>query len=539
MYLPRDYLADILIRAGYKGWSGIYVSSELGSTKATGNIWRALSVDYSLNRLLHIGDDVHSDVLNPKEYGVNTLEYRRAKSERRVGAKLNPALLPFSMLKRRAVLDSRRDPDKIIDRSEAWYTLGGTLGTIVLSSFVRWLASRVTLHNIDRLYFCARDGYLMKQAWEAAGYSKLLKTEVHYLYVSRASLNIAEGILNSSESELSQSLLDFLSSSLNSTTVREALLRVDLLDSNQIVSDAIALFGSLDEILLCPEKVRFFQNLLQSHSGLVYKKLLIRYESCIMYLRQEGMFKPGRNAMVDMGWHGSMQRSLRRLLTANGGSKELFGFYYGLWPAATGNRYAAGVMESCFASDFLSFRAQPELHQAVALLEQLHSAPHGSTVTYLARSDGLVEPVFKENTSEMTQYQESTSWFQKGAIDGITKLFSNKQQDVLMEFTEMDRDVALAAIGSVFLSPSCEELELLSRIGHCPTFDHDLHRTLITKDMPVQQESVREICLQSDWMIGQLKYWWISVDESEKSKLREFVKSDFQHLGDRVIRQFI
>ena len=77
--------------------------------------------------------------------------------------------------------------------------------------------------------------------------------------------------------------------------------------------------------------------------------------------------------MVDMGWYASMQYSLNNLLRKENDETVLTGFYYGLWPLAKGNRFAAGLMESCFASDFAPKDSQWELWQAVALLEQLHS----------------------------------------------------------------------------------------------------------------------------------------------------------------------
>src|SRR5699024_6038885 len=109
----------------------------------------------------------------------------------------------------------------------------------------------------------------------------------------------------------------------------------------------------------------------------------------------EGLLDNSRNAIVDMGWHASMQRSLSGLISqAKGDDKHhLVGFYYGLWPTASRNRFLCGVIESCFASEFLSTQQQNEVHQAVAILEELHGTRHGTTYDYVKNSEERWQPV--------------------------------------------------------------------------------------------------------------------------------------------------
>ena len=538
MYLPKDFLAEVLHDSGYVGWKDIYVSADHFATKSTGRIWSVVSKEYALTKLFHIGDDSHSDVLTPTKLGVMTLEYRRAKSERRVGAQLNPALLPFSKLQRQIELASRSLPGKMRSPESAWCDLGRSLGGIVLGTFVRWLAERATLHKIENLYFCARDGYLIKQAWEAAGYDKKLPVKIHYLCVSRAVLNVAAGIQQSTKYKLSQFLLSFLSSSKGYTTVKEALHRAELLDIKQLTTEAEQVFCGLDTVLSYPDVVYRFETFLQRHAGIVYERLYKHCELCVGYLRQEGMLNEGRKAIVDMGWHGNMQRSLRQLVLSAGGQSELFGFYYGLWPAAMENRYAAGVMESCFASEFAAFQSQEEVHQAVALLEQLHSAPHGSTKAYATNPEGNIEPIFQDSPSERAQYESITRWFQQGAIEMVKQIYSETDNTTTPELKNLNREVALAALGSIMLSPSVDELNLLSQIGHCPTFDHSTHKPIVVSDMPQTREQLREFCYQSDWIIGQVKHWWLAANDEYKAMLREYARADLTHFGTRVLRQF-
>lgn len=535
MYLPSSFLAEALTKAGYTGWSAVHVSAEVGHTKATGKIWPELLPAYG-QKVLHIGDDEWSDELGPRKHGVETLAYVRARSERRVGAKLDPNLLPFSAAKRYFELQSRNTLNPI-STEDALINLGRSLGGIVVGNFIKWLADKVTQHKIDRLYFCARDGFLIKNAWEIAGLAEKLDVKFSYLYISRAVLNLAAGVHNSTPQKLSQELLNFLSSSAGKTTVLTALERAGLAEQKELVANAKQAFGSLNQLLLFPELTLRFEQLLQQHSAIVYECLKQRNASCIEYLRQQGMFEPGRQAMVDIGWHGTMQRSLRGLIGTAGGPDEFFGFYYGLWPAALGNRFSAGLMESCLTTEFLPNHQQLEVEQGVALLEQFHSAPHGSVKDFQIDAAGIAQPVTQENQSELRQYEEKTKYFQLGTLESIQKIFAGANNYPITE-ADLSRESAVSALGAVMLSPSKNELELFSGFGHCATFDHSLHEPILDSAVPESHHLAYQKFIHSDWRVGQLRHWWLAANDHQKNVLRDIMRDHMSHLNDRIKRQF-
>ena len=109
------------------------------------------------------------------------------------------------------------------------------------------------------------------------------------------------------------------------------------------------------------------------------------------YLRQEGLLDGTPWAMVDIGWHGNLQRSLSRLLAAG----PLTGFYFGLVPEATG---PAG-------DTVLGYWNQlPACGHGVrrlnhALWEIFLSADHGSVLGYRVEA-GRVVPELREARNE-------------------------------------------------------------------------------------------------------------------------------------------
>lgn len=532
MYLPSRFLSETLQACGFQGWKQLYVSNELRLTKSSGRIWNYIKSKEN-RKILHIGDDHWSDISGPKNHDIQTIEYGRVRSERRVGAKLTPALLPFSRLKRDQVL-SAASKLRMQDAKDEWYALGFSLGGLVVGTFIQWLSERVKQHRIDRLYFCARDGYLIKKAWEAAGFSGV---ETKYLYISRAALNMAAGVYNSSPQRLSSDLLSFLSSSTGKTTIETALARATLQHQQPLVEALKKEFGALS-VILNGNTVGRFEALLQAHAVSVYAVLADRYETCLAYLKQEGMFLPGRQAIVDMGWNGSIQLSLSRLLKSKNKANELFGFYYGLWPAATGNRYVAGLMEPCFTSDFLHWQDQQEVQQSVALLEQLHSAPEGSVSAYKKTTQGVIEPVLKSSKHESIQHKEITEHFQRGTLAAIASLFGRDKPHPLLATQDLSKETAIAALGALMLSPSLKELQLLATVGHCATFDHATHEGLIQQGFPFNEEKAAELFFCSEWRLGQLKLWWLLGNAHQKAFCRTLAERHFNFLDGRILNQF-
>ena len=281
-----------------------------------------------------------------------------------------------------------------------------------------------------------------------------------------------------------------------------------------------------------------FKQLLIRHSAKVYRNLEPRLDECLRYLRQEGLFDAGRCAIVDMGWHGTMQLSLHRLLKSAGNPAELFGFYYGLWPKASGNRYATGPMESSFASDFLPTEEQPEIWLGVPLLEQLHSAAHGSTLFYQTGvADGITRPIFQDSPAELKQHTQHTFWFQQGAIEGVKRLFS-KDGSLPLCPEDLSRDASLAAMDALFLSPTVEEIKLLAQIGHCATFDHSGHEPIISVELPTARTHRTIMFDRSEWKLGQLRLWWHIANAEQKEWIRRAASERLGYLGERVLRQF-
>jgi len=109
------------------------------------------------------------------------------------------------------------------------------------------------------------------------------------------------------------------------------------------------------------------------------------------YFRQAGLLNGTPWAMVDIGWHGNLQRSLGKLLALDGGTQPVTGFYFGLVPGASalGTDTVLGYWNQLPARDHGVRRLNH------ALWEIFLSADHGGVLGYREEA-GRFEPVLRE-----------------------------------------------------------------------------------------------------------------------------------------------
>ncbi|MFQ9799548.1 MAG: hypothetical protein ACLR23_12170 [Clostridia bacterium] len=117
--------------------------------------------------------------------------------------------------------------------------------------------------------------------------------------------------------------------------------------------------------------VEYFKNYMMKHSKDAMPGLA-------GYLRQEGMLEDIPDAIVDSGWTGSMQKLLGDALSQLGRTRELEGYYWGLYELPPKERLPA---YHCYFFD-PGRHLQEKVYFNNCLFEAVYSAPHGMTLGY-------------------------------------------------------------------------------------------------------------------------------------------------------------
>lgn len=270
----------------------------------------------------------------------------------------------------------------------------------LLNSFVLWVLGEAQKNGVKRLYFLARDGYFMYRAAQIYAEKFHIPTELRYVSCSRYSLRIPMYHL------APQDALDYICRFSLDVTLYRILERagLDKEEQAQVLAD-ISMEDAAFEIIPYAELGKIREKL--SNSVIFMEAMLRRsreaYPLTAGYLRQEGMLDGERDAIVDSGWVGSMQKTLMQILKAMGRTEPLEGYYWGLYELPD------GVSRDAYHCYY--FSPEGQLQEKVDfnnnLFESIFSAPHGSTLGYERRGDRFV-PVYSVMSEKRTEQIQRT-----------------------------------------------------------------------------------------------------------------------------------
>lgn len=415
-YFTADFIAEILQRSGYGNADKLYLSSVWRQTKMAGALYESVVRDLACpsNRILHVGDSQHSDVTMALSQGLRALHLPTAKQQlrrryaldERPSGNLGLSALLCNLSERPVHSGPRVNRQAVLNQT-ATENLA-----LLYYGFAAWLLEQLRAGSYQRVYFAARDGLIMKRFFDLVAQTAGFTIDSRYLYVSRAALYPS---LIFSDPVTARRLF---CRTWDHLTVEATLRRIGLsFAENQA---ALATHGLTDPArrmdgALIPQMMAFLTSIWSQ----VEARNEQRYRLLLLYLRQELLLTPEKAAFVDIGWHGSSQDALLKLLDQQGIRKELHGFYLGTFekPAAA----SAGFQ----AYGFLVHDQKPDnLAQLVrfgpSLLELFHSAGHGGVSGYACQGTEVV-PLLENNPVEQQQFAEILEPLQTAAFAYIAQ----------------------------------------------------------------------------------------------------------------------
>lgn len=264
----------------------------------------------------------------------------------------------------------------------------------ILTYYVWWILQEAEKRQIKRLYFLARDGLILKEIAEELCEMFSLQVTCCYLYVSRASLRMPTYHFIEEE-EAYKLLLGYSYQVTPVSMLKRALLPEDVI--NNILHEIDCPNAKRSALLTRIETEELAKRIREcpTYHNAVWETSRHAYPIIIEYFRQEGLFDENTVVIVDSGWNGSMQRSLRQLLDKAGCKTPITGFYFGLFNEPVHDT----------SSEYLTwyFSPQSKLFNKAKfsnnLFECMCAAPHGTTLGYEYRGD-IVFPIFGKSPSK-------------------------------------------------------------------------------------------------------------------------------------------
>ena len=404
MYLGKEYIEKLLSSSGYNKIP-IYVSNEYKVNKGNLQLFEVARKDLNLDKKkwLHIGDNKIADYDKPLEYGINSYYYENVRTKsKKCGEPTSIADSIIKGIQNNFVYNG--------NELDYWEKFGILYTSPVYFGFTNWLYNLTK--KKDNLYFLSRDGYIISKVYDK--FKKKFKNDIYtkYIYSSRLTYQVP--------AYLDKSKSDFLNTISSLPDFFDYKIKLNYLISSIGLdpikySNDIRLFGfsSLNDEVNLNNQYRYKQFLRYIYNDI--EEIYIEKKSVVTkYLNQEKINDFSEINIMDVGWGGSTQESIR-LLTG----KEVVGYYLGTIDSnrkyIDGNSFGYIIDMSKPNNDF------QKLWNNVMMWEFIFSAPHGTVLEFSTKNNKII-PVFDE-TVETSDFIEKIMNSSLKIIDEYLKYY--------------------------------------------------------------------------------------------------------------------
>lgn len=312
MYLSETQLMELLENKGITNFHSLYVSSKMGYSKRDGDLYKFVldMENIAPSDLLHIGDNVYSDIERANQLGISS--FHLPLPEKKVVKKnMDISEIISNGIERYFVIQGQQD---------YWNALGSTIGGPLYINIYHWVNNLAKINGIDHLVLLGRDGYILYDYFKRLN----CKFQVHYLETSRRALLLPsvfqlrlEDLQNFPPHKVGQSIKDLLD-----------FLRIDI---PKFVLEKYG-FRDYDDIIISKGDIVKFKQCLFEMKNEIEDRGNIERKNLMKYWEQFNINEEqlDKTLFFDVGWNGSSQEMLQKILCKNTKTKMLKFAYFGL-----------------------------------------------------------------------------------------------------------------------------------------------------------------------------------------------------------------
>lgn len=433
-YLDRGFIERLLLKCGYNQYKKIYVSSETGVQKYTGNMYRMILREnsYRHGEMIHIGDALMADYIRPKLTGIRSVLIRR---------EVNHTLYFRKSRTEDIDMDSLYSfiNNTVSDADDRLFRIGyETLGPL-LYGFCVWLHEYKLRLGVDRLLFFSRDGQIMR-----ATYKMLYPEEdTEYVYASRRSLLVPT--LHYCEDI--KVMLDKLPI-YRYTSIKTILDLLGLEYEDYIA--VIQRYGLNPDSCFSPKDFSENEVLLTFLRELfpdIIDNSKREFLAFSAYLDKLNLL--GKIGIVDIGWRGRSQKALEEMLPDLGININIVGFYLGIM---LNRENAVG-----YIYDQKDPREKVTIRAFEGLLEMFFSANHGSVKRYKSSQDVELYDFEYSASENLRNDFKDLKKIREGAFCFIDQFHENPLSNII----NWNREIAFKAMCHLGIDPYWTDLNKL------------------------------------------------------------------------------
>ncbi len=518
MYLSADTISLMLCKADeiFKEIP-IYVSSEYGLRKTTGNLYRKVQEleQISYEEWTHVGDNIYQDIEVPYLLGIKVELFSRPEQNKYE----NKILERYGDDGRLQLMIGLSLRSELKHETNAFH-IGCRYVGPVLYSYAEWIVTEAIKNNTKRLYFIARDGYLIKKIVDIILKSKDVNITTKYIYGSRKAWRMAS--LSETHYNLYQLILWSHTFRIKTLDDLAVSLHVQLKDLYNYLPGT---YGknkedtgiSNQELEYIAKKLSLDKKFQKFH----LRELKAERMTAQRYLMQEIDMSDDYFAFVDVSGGGLTQGCLRELIKERY-SKEIHTFFFKV--------DRVNLMEGSVINTFM-----PGFLENNLTVEMMCRAPHGQTQGYVEK-DGRIVPQLEETETQLLiehgfyEYEKGILAFTKQACGALesNNIKIASMRNVLLYLNHIAKEPSKDILDYFASMPSSESgresevIEYAPRLTENEIKDIFLRRTV---------EPIEKFYKGTD-----LNYSIMRATEEEK-KLIEWCKREHDSVLGRSCRQ--
>jgi predicted HAD superfamily hydrolase len=474
-YFTRAQVEQLLRDGGLDPslFNTILVSCEQGSAKWHGHLYHHLLRHFGIHpsELIHLGDNPHADIQAADQFGIETIHYYRSNPHLDVVFNGERSLVrspvpPAGSLNALRVMVARRAESAMDPFRDGALAFGP-----ILSRYADWCVQRFQAAGITTVLALMREGDLLGVLVEQAAKRAGLSLNIQPCFVSRMATaraamsevtpSKAAELLEGSAYLTPQAVFDILGVGEEATQCLDAEARAKPLATAQSVAGLIHLLFKLPRMRDLIEARR-----LACHS--------LAFEYLSQLIGQEKVI-----GVLDLGWSGSIQRNIARILRNGGREIQIVGCYLACTQRAGRLALDGDLAHGYLDSNWSGVTILPE----VAI-----NAPIGSTDGYARDTQGVVVPVLgpyeitPEERHAKARLRDGIVAFQQAWLD----LRRTRSASALSPATLDDIDRHASAILARLLDfPTKPEAERLGVLRHDENyFGNNLSAPLCDAETP-------------------------------------------------------
>lgn len=478
IFFDRDFIIELLDSCEITGYDKIYLSSEEGKLKQTGNLFPVIlrELQCNPNTILHIGDNKKADIEKAEEHGLNTY-FASSKSELtkkvshydRIYSGITDNLTR-SMIK--GLVSRNYTNTFIMDEPGFIQSSPSMFGYNILGpmfyGFSKWIYDNTKNSSIKDIYFLARDGEIAKKVYDILSAGDENAPKSHYILASRRSVKVAS-IRNKDD------ILDVLETNFTPTSISNLLKNRFGINSEDIDNKIFQEYGFESHDTKADwkknkERIKSFfldsrvSDLIIKNSSVERKYLLELYKKNNL----DNTRNPEEICFVDIGHAGSIQKSICDLLNLN----NTLGLYF-----ATEEKALKTLKDhrfSAYVANLMPTNTANEYKKHILMYELVFLNQSGSFV----KMDGD-KPIFLNLNGE----DERVDLISK--VHESVTLFANDLVNYFIEFKDifiLNGTEAISAYNEFLNYPEKNDVQIFKNVNFENSFSGRDTRWVISPD---------------------------------------------------------